>query len=319
MTTSGTTAYDRTGAQLAEQAARLIRIIGIDETLDTTAGGQEDQILESLNLMIKTHQMKLGLWRYREARMFLVDGTSEYTLAPTASTNYACDISELSETTLDADEASGQTILSVASTSAGAGFANSDVILVVQDDDTIHASTISSFSAGDTVTLAAGLTAAASSGNKVYAYTTAAPRPLKIISARRLNAGNEIEMKMLSREEYFNLSNKTSTGTPVQYYYDPQQGTGTVYLWPTPDSVDHTINYTYLDELEIISANTETSNFPQEWMEYLVYGLAVRIAPLYGIQVSNEILAVYTEAKSMLEGWDQDDASVIFGSGNFGS
>ncbi len=319
MTTSGTTAYDRTGAQLAEQAARLIRIIGIDETLDTTAGGQEDQILESLNLMIKTHQMKLGLWRYREARMFLVDGTSEYTLAPTASTNYACDISELSETTLDADEASGQTVLSVASTSQGAGFANSDVILVVQDDDTIHASTISSFSAGDTVTLAAGLTAAASSGNKVYAYTTAAPRPLKIISARRLNAGNEIEMFMLSREEYFNLSNKTSTGTPVQYYYDPQQGTGKVYLWPAPDSVDHVINYTYLDELEIISANTETSNFPQEWMEYLVYGLAVRIAPLYGIQVSNEILAVYTEAKSMLEGWDQDDASVIFGAGSFGS
>ena len=319
MTTSGTIAYDRTGAQLAEQAARLIRIIGIDETLDTTAGGQEDQILESLNLMIKTHQMKLGLWRYREARMFLVDGTSEYTLAPTASTNYACDISELSETTLDADEASGQTILSVASTSAGAGFANSDVILVVQDDDTIHASTIASFSAGDTVTLNDALTAAASSGNKVYAYTTAAPRPLKIISARRLNAGNEIEMFMLSREEYFNLSNKTSTGTPVQYYYDPQQGTGKVYLWPTPDSVDHTINYTYLDELEIISANTETSNFPQEWMEYLVYGLAVRIAPLYGVQVSNEILAVYTEAKSMLEGWDQDDASVIFGAGNFGS
>ena len=319
MTTSGTIAYDRTGAQLAEQAARLIRIIGIDETLDTTAGGQEDQILESLNLMIKTHQMKLGLWRYREARMFLVDGTSEYTLAPTASTNYACDISELSETTLDADEASGQTILSVASTSAGAGFANSDVILVVQDDDTIHASTIASFSAGDTVTLNDALTAAASSGNKVYAYTTAAPRPLKIISARRLNAGNEIEMFMLSREEYFNLSNKTSTGTPVQYYYDPQQGTGKVYLWPTPDSVDHAINYTYLDELEIISANTETSNFPQEWMEYLVYGLAVRIAPLYGVQVSNEILAVYTEAKSMLEGWDQDDASVIFGAGNFGS
>lgn len=319
MTTSGTIAYDRTGAQIAEQAARLIRIIGIDETLDTTAGGQEDQILESLNLMIKTHQMKLGLWRYREARMFLVDGTSAYTLAPTASTNYACDISELSETTLDADEAAGQTILSVASTSQGGGFANADTILVVQDDDTIHASTIASFSAGDTVTLNDALTAAASSGNKVYAYTTAAPRPLKIISARRLNAGNEIEMFNLSREEYFNLSNKASTGTPVQYYYDPQQGTGKVYLWPTPDSVDHTINYTYLDELEIITANTETSNFPQEWMEYLVYGLAVRIAPLYGVEVSNAILAVYTEAKSLLEGWDQDDASVIFAHGPFGS
>jgi hypothetical protein len=319
MATSGTTAYDRTGAQIAEQAARLIRIIGIDETLDTTAGGQEDQILESLNLMIKTNQMKLGLWRYREGKMFLVDGTNEYTLPPTASTNYACDVSELSETTLDADEASGQTTLSVTSTSQGAGFANSDVILVVQDDDTIHATTISSFVTDDTVTIASATTAAASSGNKVYVYTNAAPRPLKVISARRLNGTNEIEMFHLAREDYFNLPNKSSTGTPVQFFYDPQQTTGKVYLWPTPSTVDDIINYTYLDELEIISANTDTSNFPQEWVEYLVYGLAVRIAPMYGIPVSNEVLAVYTEAMSLLEGFDQDDASVRFGYSPWGS
>ena len=315
MTTSGTTAYDRTGAQLAEQAARLVRIIGIDETLDTTSGGQEDQILESLNLMIKTHQMKMGLWRYREARMFLTDGTAEYTLAPTASVNYACDLSELSETTLDADEASGQTVISVTSTVQGAAIVASDVILIVQDDDTFHASTVASVVANDTVTIDDATTVAASSGNKVYAYTTAAPRPLKIISARRENAGNEIEMFSLAREEYFNLPNKSSKGTPVQYFYDPQSGTGKVYLWPTPSTVGDVVNYTYLDELEVITANTDTSDFPQEWMEYLVYGLAIRIAPLYGVQTPQEILAVYTEAKGLLEGFDQDDASITFGFG----
>ncbi len=316
MATSGTTAYDRTGAQIAEHAARLIKVIGVDETLDTTAGGEEDQILESLNLMIKTHQMQLGLWRYREAKAFLVDGTASYTFPPTASTNYACDIDELSETTLDADEASGQTVISVASTSQGAGFANSDTILIVQDDDTIHASTIASFVTDDTVTINDALTASASSGNKVYVYTTAIPRPLRIISARRENSGQEIEMFELSREEYFNLPNKSSTGTPVQYYYDPQQGTGKMYLWPTPSTVDDVINMTYLDELEIITANTDTTNFPQEWMEYLVYGLAVRIAPLYGATIPNEVLAVYTEARSMLEGWDQDPASIYFRASN---
>ena len=250
--------------------------------------------------------------------MFLVDGTSEYTLPPTASTNYACDISELSETTLDAAEASGQTVLSVTSTSQGAGFANSDVIGVVQDDDTIHWSTIASFVTNDTVTINDATTAAAASGNKVYAYTTAAPRPLKIISARRLNSANEIEMYHLAREEYFNLPNKTSTGTPTEFFYDPQQGTGKVYLWTVPSTVDDVVNYTYMDELEIISANTETSNFPQEWMEYLVYGLAMRIAPLYGGSISTEVLAVYTQAREMLEGWDQDDASVIFSYGPYG-
>lgn len=310
MTTSGVTAYDRTGAQIAEHAARLIRIIGVDETLDTTAGGQEDQILESLNLMIKSEQTRLGLWRYREGIMFLVDGTNSYTLPPTASTNYACDLSELSETTLDADEASGQTVISVASTS---GFTASDVILIVQDDDTIHASTIDSFVADDTVTIYAATTAAASSGNKVYVYTNSAPRPLKVVSARRLNSGNEIQMFEMSREEYFSYANKTATGTPTQYFYDPQQGAGKIYLWPTPSTVDDVIRYTYLDELEIINANTDTSNFPQEWMEYLVYNLAIRIASMYGVQVDNSVLAVAAQTKRDLELFDQDEGSIYFG------
>jgi hypothetical protein len=319
MATSGTTAYDRTGAQIAEHAARLIRVIGVDETLDTTSGGEEDQILESLNLMIKTHQTKLGLWRYKEARLFLIDGDGQYAL-PGAK---FADESEIGQTTLDADEASGQTVLSVAATTDSTKhtdvvMANSDVIGVVQDDDTIHWSTISSFSAGDTVTLNDATTAAASSGNKVYWYTTAGPRPLKIISARRDNAGNETEMFQLSREEYFNLPNKTATGSPTQYYYDPQQTTGLFYIWPEADTVSDVIRLTYMDELEIISANTDTSNFPQEWMEYLVYGLAVRIAPLYGVPVSNEVLAIYTESMSLLEGWDQDDASIQFSYGNYG-
>lgn len=312
MTTSGSTSYDRTGAQIAEHAARLVRVIGVDETLDTTSGGEEDQILESLNLMIKSEQMKLGLWRYREGILFLESGTSEYTLPPTASTNYACDLSELSETTLDGDEALGQTVLSVTSTS---GFANSDTILVVQDDGTIHASTIASFSAGDTVTLNDALSAAASSGNKVYAYTTAAPRPLKILSIRRKNGTNETPMFMLAREEYFDLPNKASSGNPVQFYYDPQRGTGKVYVWPSPSTVDDVLRYSYLDELEVISANTDTSDFPQEWMEYLVYNLAVRIAPLYGVPVPTEVLQVAIQSKELLEGWDMDDASVTFGYG----
>lgn len=319
MATSGTIAYDRTGAQIAEHAARLIRIIGIDETLDTTSGGQEDQILESLNLMIKTDQMRLGLWRMREARLFLADGIAQYALA---GARFA-DEDEIGETTLDADEASGQTVISVTKTSdtskhTTVSMANSDVIGIVQDDDTIHWSTISSSVTDDTVTIGDATTAAASSGNKVYWYTTAGPRPLKIISARRDDAGNETEMFQLAREDYFNLPNKSSAGSPVQYFYDPQQAAGRMYLWPTPDTVDDVIRITYLDELEIISANTDTSNFPHEWMEYLVYGLAVRIAPLYGVQVSNEILATLTKAESYLEGWDQDDASVKFSYGHWG-
>jgi hypothetical protein len=68
------------------------------------------------------------------------------------------------ETTLDAAEASGQTVLSVAST---ANFAAAQTIFVQLDNDTYHQSTISSFVTNDTVTIADALPSAAASGNKV--------------------------------------------------------------------------------------------------------------------------------------------------------
>lgn len=302
MATSGSTAFDRTGEQICTHALKVIRVLGEDESISVN---QLDDALVAMNGMVKSDQMKLGLWRKREARLWLVDTQANYNLTGAN----ACDISELAETTLDAAEASGQTVLSVTSTS---GFTNSDVIGIVLDDDTIHWTTISSFVANDTVTVASGLASAASNGKRVYVYTTAAPRPMKIIGARRLNGTTEIPMFDLSHTEYFELPNKASPGTPVQYHYDPQQGIGVIYLWPTPDTVDDMINYTYLDELEIFSANTNTSNFPSEWMEYLVYGLALRLSNIHGAEMPTAALAIYSNVISSLELWDAEDQSIIF-------
>ncbi len=305
MATSGTIAYDRTGAQIIDQALRLIQVLGED---DTITANQTTNGLVSLNLMIKSDQKRLGLWRFRQAKLFLVDGQANYDLAGAN----AADISEISETTLDADEATSQTVLSVTKTSNGAGFANSDVIGIVLDDDTIHWTTIVSFVTDDTVTITSGLASAATRGNKVFVYTTAAARPLKIVSARREQSNNEIPMFKLSREDYFSLPNKASEGTPVQFYYDPQIAVSTIYLWPTPDSVDDEINYDYLAEIEILSADSDTSEYPSEWMEYLVYGLAIRQAPAHGASVSNEVLMVYKDAVDTLLNWDTEDVSITF-------
>lgn len=68
-----------------------------------------------------------------------------------------------SETSLDADELPGQTVISVASTT---GVTIGDSVIVFLDDGT-HLSTISSFSAGDTITLSDAIPSKASSGNKV--------------------------------------------------------------------------------------------------------------------------------------------------------
>lgn len=71
------------------------------------------------------------------------------------------------ETTLDAAELADQTVLSVTSTS---NMVNGDTIIVFMDNDIAHLSTISSFVADDTVTIADGLTHKASSGNAVIIF-----------------------------------------------------------------------------------------------------------------------------------------------------
>jgi hypothetical protein len=86
------------------------------------------------------------------------------------------------ETTLSAAEASGQTVISVTSST---GMTAADVVGIKMDDDTIHWSTIASVDSGVQITIDDATDDTAASGNKVYAYTTTAGRPTKIVYAFR--------------------------------------------------------------------------------------------------------------------------------------
>ena len=71
-------------------------------------------------------------------------------------------------TTLDADELTGQTVLSVVSTSS---MTIGDTIIVFMNNEITHLSTIFSFVENDTVTINEALTFNASSGNTVIVYS----------------------------------------------------------------------------------------------------------------------------------------------------
>lgn len=303
MATSGSRDYSLTGAQVIRQALLELKAIQLNVTVDSTL---EADCLVRLNAMIKQDQVEgVKLWRKRFAKLFVVNGQRSYSL-PGAN---ACNLDELHETTLDAAEDAAQTILSVTSTS---GFANSDVIGVALDNNTIHWTTIASFVTDDTVTVGDALPSAAASGNKVYVYTTALERPLKVLSAQREVSGQEIPMEEMSRDEYEELPNKSSTGTAVNFYYDPQTTTGKLYLWNAPDNVEQEINFTYLDQLQDMDATSNDFDYPQEWLEYLIYNLAIRISSLVGKTPSESTIAIASNAKNQLMSWDAEADSVEF-------
>lgn len=103
-------------------------------------------------------------------------------------------------------------------------------------------------------------------------------RPLRIYSARLVQTGgNELPMCELTRSEYDRLPNKTTTGTPTQFYYDRQRESALFYVWPL-DTTGRTVNITYEREMEDQTDLEGTPDVPGEWWDALVYGLAARLA-----------------------------------------
>lgn len=141
-------------------------------------------------------------------------------------------------------------------------------------------------------------------------------KPLKILDAQwQDSSGNDTPVHRISRQEYFDLPNKTSEGKPTQIYYDPQLVNGTMYIWPTPDSSSDKLVFSYSHYIDDFDANSNDIDFPQEWHDYLSWGLALRLTGFESIGL-NERAFVKQMADEMLEDlitFDQEDTPIQFG------
>jgi hypothetical protein len=140
------------------------------------------------------------------------------------------------------------------------------------------------------------------------AGSPAMDRPLHIFTAnRKMVGGAEIPLFNLTRADWMAIPNKTSQGTPVQIYYDPQTINGTMYVWPTPSvGVTDTIVVDVDRQLDIMADNLNDFDFPPQWIEAITYNLAARIAPEYGLPMS-ERLQIEKEAGGLFIHASNDD------------
>jgi len=143
------------------------------------------------------------------------------------------------------------------------------------------------------------------------------PKPMRISSVRRRLNGIDTPMNEFSRQEYFDQPNKTqSPSVPVSYYYDPQQATGTLYLWPAPSSLavsQYSVNYTYWRRMSDVNATSDDPDIPQEWQEALVWNLASALETEYPVndprlatKIDQRAALLYGELKA----FDNEPASI---------
>lgn len=135
--------------------------------------------------------------------------------------------------------------------------------------------------------------------------------PLRIMSLRYRDAQlRDLPMRLFTREEYYDLPVKTSTGIPTQYYFDPQRGAPTVYVWPVKATVTtETLQATYQKRMDDIDDLNNDIDIVQEHFDTLIYAFAARLLDDYGVEgeTGKRILARSQALLESSQGFERED------------
>lgn len=307
MATSGTATWNPSRNQIVRSALRKVNAIASGSA---PSAQQLSDANHALNAMVKSLQATgMHIWTETEGVLFPVAEQSRYGLGGGATDRVA---GPFTQTTVSVDADLGDSTIAVASTT---GISASDNLGVVLADGTIQWTTVSS-KTSTTITLAATLTDAVADGAAVFAYTSLIVRPLKIVAARRYDilSGNETPIDPMSRSDYFDLPRKAETGAINQFFYDPQLGTGYLYLWQPPTVVDELVKFTWWRPIEDFNAAGDNADLPQEWIAALEWGLAQELSTEYPVsdRVYRRIVMNAERHLDNVSGFDREETSIRF-------
>lgn len=289
---------------------RAMQLANIINTNQAARGDDLSFAVDLFQSMIKLWQAEgIQLWNRRQATLFTAYQDEQYSIS---STGDHCTNSYVN-TTISSAEASGQTILSVTSST---GMNVSDNVGIQLDGGTRQWTTIASVDSATQITVGAALTGAAAAGNTVIAYTNKiADRPLRILDMRRVQLDDSkiaSQMELIDYSEYFNLPLKTTDGSPVNFYYDKLLDAGVLYVFPRPDDVNILLEFTYHEALEDVDSATNNVDFPTEWTLPLIYGLAAELMVAYGkFQELPIVQAKADQYKQIVRDFDADEAPLF--------
>lgn len=302
MSTSSSYNYSVTGGGIIEEALELLGKAGVGNPVSAE---DEATCLRTLNMMVKALQAEgIGLWKNVEGNLFLSDEGYSYDIGPTgdhcSATAYKTEVDAIAalaaeEITVDDDD----------------NITDGDYIGIELDDGTLQWTTVDGTPASNVVDLDDALTDAVSVDSHVYNYTSKIQRPLEIVEARVVKSnGTHVPLKIMSRDEYMRLSDKTSEGSPLQVYYDPILTNGKMWVWQACEDVKEYIKFTCRIPIEDFDLAANDPDFPQEWLLALSYGLAVLVAPKFGVKLDQTFLALASGLMESAKDFDVENASV---------
>lgn len=128
------------------------------------------------------------------------------------------------------------------------------------------------------------------------------------------SSGIRRPLEPIARSDWDTLSQITQQGQINSYFVDKQQLTLNVYTWLTPDSTaaSGTMNLILQQQITNVVGLLDTINFPIEWSQWLVWGLAQQLAIGQPDSIVQRCKMEADTAEDILEGWDVEDAQTFF-------
>jgi len=123
-------------------------------------------------------------------------------------------------------------------------------------------------------------------GTNVYTAPADASDVLEVVFR---NGDTDTTMTKISRSEYENLPNKTSQGTPSQYYIKRNLSSVKIHLYLTPNTTGTQLNYYYVGRIEDVGAYTNTPDAQYRFLPCLVSGLAYYTSQEVALERSQEL------------------------------
>jgi len=289
------------------------RLLGYNREHGAMPADASLDAVETLNMMMSAWQAEgIAMWKKRDITLFMQKAVASYSIGPSGDNATLAPYS----TKLAADSDSGDSTITVDDDD---DITDGDYIGIELDTGLFQWTTVDGDPASNVVTLTTALTGDTSENQYVANYTTKCQRPMEIIEARLRNSQDvDNILEIVSRVEYMQLSDKTSTGTPNIMYYDPQLVNAVMYLWQTTNDVENRVVFTAKYPIEIFSAFGDTADFPQEWFLALKYNLAVLLIPEYmreskmSVTQINLLISQAENFKETVKSFDATYASAQF-------
>lgn len=151
------------------------------------------------------------------------------------------------------------------------------------------------------------------SGTRTYALGGAVTSgiPLRIVSAYITKDGLDTPVTILTKDEYERLNNKTSEGKTTQIWYDYQNTTGTLYIWPVVDASGYTLTITYQKSYDDMDAASNDLDFPSNWYYALFWNLAVDLCALVARPVQPEWMIKAAAALDSAQDASYEEGSIF--------